>query len=156
MKYIELTQNKKAIIDDEDYILVDQYNWYCNNSGYARTNICAGGKQCQILMHRLILNAPVGVQVDHINLDKLDNRKCNLRLCNNAQNQYNTNKKPCNISGYKGVAYVKENGKWMARIMVNGKIIYLGIFTDVIDAAREYNKAAIKYFGEFAKLNMLP
>ncbi len=105
-----------------------------------------------IYMHRLITNAPYGLLVDHINGDCLDNRKANLRLATNAQNNYN--KRPLNsFSKYKGVFFIRKEKRWTATIGLNHKKIYLGNFKDEIKAAKAYDTAAKKYYGQFAYLN---
>jgi hypothetical protein len=105
-------------------------------------------------MHRFIINAPFGVQIDHINGNKLDNRRSNIRMATVQKNAFNR-KKPkgkC-TSQYKGVFKRKDLNKWETRIKINNKSIYLGTFVDEVDAAKAYNQAARKYFGEFARCN---
>lgn len=105
-------------------------------------------------MHRVILER-MGfkdfAQSDHINQDKLDNRRYNLRPATFSQNGCNQGVQKNNTSGYKGVFW--NQGKWMTQIKVDGKVIYLGYYDDPKEAARAYNKAALKYHGEFAVLN---
>lgn len=102
------------------------------------------------LLHRLILNAKPGERVDHVNMNKLDNRKSNLRVCDDAKNSYN--RKPLR-NKFKGVWFHKKNKKWIATIRQNYKGYYLGSFDNEVDAAKAYNKAAIERFGRFAYLN---
>ncbi len=106
-------------------------------------------------MHREILGLDHGDrrQVDHINGDGLDNRKENLRICDTSKNVINRSIGKINTSGYKGVNWRKKSKKWVARIGFNNKRIYLGDFNNKEDAARAYDTAALKYYGEFAKLN---
>ncbi len=104
-------------------------------------------------MHRIIMNAPVGKQVDHINHNGLDNRKENLRLATPAQNQANQKLSKANTSGFKGVSFDKKKKKWAAYIGKQSR--NLGRFLDIRDAARAYNDAAKLAYGEFAKLNPL-
>jgi hypothetical protein len=114
-----------------------------------------GLKQTKVLMHRVITNAQTGMSVDHINGNKLDNRRANLRLCNSSENSRNRSLASINTSGYKGVTWHKQTQKWQAQIEVNGRNIHLGLHQSVILAAIAYNNAALKYFGEFAKLNAI-
>ncbi len=95
-------------------------------------------------------------QVDHINQIKNDNAWENLRACTQSQNQGNAGTRRDNTSGYKGVSWHKRRNKWMAAMKVEGKSIHLGYFEDLNEAARAYNQAALKYFGEYAYLNEIP
>jgi hypothetical protein len=105
-------------------------------------------------MHREILNAPAGVFVDHKDGDGLDNRKENLRIVTSAQNQQNRRKiSRKTTSKYKGVYFRRENKKYCALICCKGKRMHLGYFDNEIDAAKAYDQAAKKFFGEFARLN---
>ena len=152
---IELTKGHKAIIDDEDCGLVSKYKWQARVSPrnvYARHTLRENGKPKRTLdMHRLIMNAPENSQVDHINGNGLDNRKTNLRICKKSDNAKNATKRIDNKSGYKGV--YKFQNKWRAMIGVNNKRVHLGMFEDKVDAAKAYDEAAAKYFGEFARKN---
>ncbi len=105
-------------------------------------------------MHRVIMQARPGKFIDHINHNGLDNRIANLRHASRTENNWNARKRKGKYSSkYKGVCWFKVKKKWQARIQVNGKGIFLGIFTNEMDAARAYDKAARKYYGEFAYLN---
>ena len=156
---IKLTQDKYAIIDDEDFKLVDQYKWHVlktSVNNYAATN--AGGRKNRkyILMHKLILDYFGFSDIDHINGNALDNRKQNLRICSRQQNI--RNKKKCNkicSSQYKGVWFRKDTQKWSSEITVDYKKICLGCFVNEVDAAKAYNEVAREYFGKFAKLNIM-
>lgn len=101
-------------------------------------------------MHRIVLDAPQGTLVDHKNGDRLDNRRCNLRLATRSQNAANTPPKPGRL---KGVFFDKARNLWQARIMVNWKERYIGRFLTQEEAARAYDLKAREYFGEFAALN---
>ena len=151
MKEIQLTQGKVAIVDDDDFERVNQYKWCYDGQGYATGSV--DGKQER--MHRFILKAKHGQHIDHISMDGLDNRRRNIRICNNSQNHANTRLRSDNTTGYKGVSFIKRDNIFQAKIEVNGHHMNLGSFTNPIDAAVKYNEAALKYFGEFARLNVV-
>src|SRR4030066_2184242 len=112
MKEIKLTRGKVAIVDDEDYEWINQWKWHCNGQGYAERHCDIPGKRTMIKMHRLILNTPNGMETDHINHNRLDNRKSNLRVRTRSQNAINTPIRSSNTSGKKGVDWKKNVGKW--------------------------------------------
>jgi hypothetical protein len=148
MKEIKLSQNKVAIVDDEDYEFLSEFTWYAQRN---RT-IFYAYRQYNILMHRVIIKAKKGDLVDHINGDGLDNRKSNLRIATNQQNQRNRHI-VWSSSGYKGVSYDKERDKFSAGIRIDGKTIHLGRYNTAIEAAIIYDEAALEKFGDFARLN---
>lgn len=152
MKEIPLTQGKVAIVDDEDYKWASKYKWYFNK-GYAVRKIRVSGVDKTVYLHREILHTPDGVYSDHINTNKLDNRKTNLRLCTFAENLKNRGKYKDNKSGFKGVFWCSTKNKWRACIRSNFRFIHIGYFENKIDAALAYDEAASKYHGKFAKLN---
>jgi hypothetical protein len=158
-KQIQLTHGKVAIVDDEDFEYLNQWKWHFFN--YAKRTTCfvkPGGKQGfkAVFMHKIIVPAPIGFQVDHINGDKLDNRKSNLRICSISDNNKNVGKRSHNTSGFKGVYWHKGTGKWISYIRANGQRMHLGCFECKIQAAIAYNEAALKYHGKFANLNQIP
>lgn len=106
-----------------------------------------------IYMHRFITDAPAGMDIDHINHDRLDNQRSNLRICAHIENTRNLPIRPNGTSQYKGVSWDKKNQKWIVYIKVNYKPMNLGRFTDEIEAAKAYDSAARHYFGEFAHTN---
>jgi hypothetical protein len=151
-KLIPLTQGKFAIVDAEDYERLSKYKWSCQkdrNNYYASR---ANGNR-RISMHREIMKAPKGLQVDHIDGDGLNNRKSNLRLCTHAENVHNSRPMRNGSSQYKGVCWHKCKKKWCVSISKSGERTYLGRFEDEIEAAMAYDRKAEELFGEFAYLN---
>ena len=149
-KEIVLSKGKVALVDDEDYVmLLATGSRWCINDGYAFNR--ALGR-----MHRYLLGAAAGVMVDHRNGDKLDNRRDNLRLCTNSQNQANR-QVIRGKSKFKGVVWQRTatGGSWKAVITLQKQSTYLGSFRTDLEAATAYNEAAVKHFGEFAYLNDL-
>ena len=141
-----------TIVDDEDYKELSKYHWYIFTGGYAYNEKL--GK-----MHRFLMNPDSGLVVDHINHNRLDNRKCNLRVCTQQQNQFNRRPKSDSRTGYKGVKICTlDSGKkkYKASICCDGIQHYYGWFDTPEEAAAEYNKWALYYFGEYAYLNPLP
>lgn len=147
-KYINLTQNKRTLVDDQDYEWLNRFKWVYKGTGVCRS-FSFNHKKYHVYMHRLLLGARDGLEVDHINHDPLDNRRSNLRLCTHRQNLYNREKRQ---DGYKGV-FKQPNGGWRAQVKCNGKPYYLGCFKDSVEAARAYDRKAIELFGEFADVN---
>jgi len=155
MREINLTQEKVALVDDEDYQYLNSFKWYAMESRktfYAVRRIRVNGKQNTVWMHGEILN---GKGIDHIDHDGLNNQKSNLRFCTPSQNLMNTRKRENTSSVYKGVYFYKQSNKWRAQIMINGKYARLGCFASEVDAARAYNTKAIELFCEFANLNIV-
>lgn len=163
MKKIPLTKNKFALVDDEDYERLNRFKWHALDSRgthYAvRNRPTKNGKRGPIRMHRDILNLKLGDkrQADHIDGNGLDNRKSNLRICNNRQNCQN--RKPRQgTSRFKGVSFHcrkdRPNWKrWLTQIQINGKNKHVGYYKDEVRAAMAYDEIALKAFGEFARLN---
>jgi len=155
---IELTRGLYAIVDDEDYNKLNSFCWnaterkhFSHKTYYAVRTIYETRKV--VYMHRQILGVLVEQVVDHINRNGLDNRKENLRICSQSENNRNRGKSDVNVTGYKGVFVRRNTNSYMAAISVNKKQIYLGMFLGKEEAARAYDEAAKKYFGEFANLN---
>jgi hypothetical protein len=140
-----------AIVDADDAERVLAFNWSKHSNGYAYRMV---GRQC-ILLHRFILGLPVARDptVDHINRVKLDDRKANLRTGSKSQNAINSKVRSDNTSGFRGVTWDKAEGKWMARIHVNGRTRNLGRFATAEEAARVRDAVALDVFGEVAQLN---
>ena len=148
MKYIQLTQGKQATVDDEDYEVLTQFKWYYKQ-GYACRNLTLPtGKRCTQRMHQLVNNTRPGFLTDHINHDRLDNRRSNLRTVNSSQNMWNRSKQKSS-SKYKGVYWNTQNQRWHVQIQVDGKGIWLGYYEDEEKAGAAYRKAALHYFGEY-------
>lgn len=158
MKEIPLTRGKVAIVSDRDHEWLSQFKWQALR-GYKETFYAAhavrpkDGKRGVMYMHRLILDAPGGMQVDHINGDGLDNRRQNLRLATNAENRRNSRIPADNTSGCKGVYWSNTERKWQAQISINGQTRYIGRFDFLLEAALAYDRAAMKHYGAFASLN---
>lgn len=157
---IQLTRGYYAIVDAEDHDLLSQHKWSTLRSGsgplYAARKITQDGKRKAVLMHRVIARAPQGAKVDHINGNSLDNRKANLRIATDQQNQrgYKTPRKG-KTSKFRGVHLRKKSGRWIAQISVDKKVIHIGCFETEEEAALAYNAHAKQHFGEFAHLNVL-
>ena len=148
-KLIPLTKGKFAMVDAADFEWLNQFKWHAikvADNYYACRK--EGGKS--ILMHRQIMNPPKGMVVDHKNHTTLDNHRCNLRVCTQAQNLYNT--RSHSRSGYKGVS--PKGDKWEAKIKHRGQWYHLGLFDDPVEAARARDRMAVKLFGEYAWLNL--
>lgn len=140
----------KFLIDKDDLPLLGAQLWGDDGSGYARCNDAARERP---RLHRLIMGAKPGEQVDHINGNRMDYRKLNLRICTALENACNRRICANNTSGYKGVYWKSDHKKWEAYITREGARRHIGYFDSAIDAAFAYNEAAIKLHGEFARLN---
>lgn len=146
---IELTKGHHAIIYKEDFEKIVGRSWHYSN-GYAYTN--TKGARTRIAMHRIIVDvADSDFVVDHINGDKLDNRRSNLRVCTKSENNRNRKLNKSSSVHYKGV-YVNKN-KFMAYITFNYKMHYLGVFNTAKEAAKAYDREAVKLHGDYARLN---
>jgi AP2 domain/HNH endonuclease len=154
MKRIPLTQGQFALVDDADFDRLSAHSWHVHKttSGdfYAARTGCRP-RQRKILMHRELF--PGVSEVDHKNRNKLDNRRSNLRPATHTQNLGNSGRPKHNTSGFKGASLDKRSGKWKAQIQVASKSVWLGSFDTRLAAARAYDTAAKKQFGEFACLN---
>lgn len=162
MKTIQLTRGYSTLVDDEDYDTLMTNSWCfwpCRTKtildrGYAGRNGHKNEDSRCILMHRVIMNAQKGEEVDHIDGDRLNNQKVNLRLCSHKQNSRNQN--PKQGSSLKGVFFVEGKGArpWRAYISMGvGTKRHIGYYPTRNEAADAYNNAAITKFGEFANLN---
>ena len=170
MSKIKLSRGHFAIVDDEDYERLNKRKWYANGHfgrpTYAISSTKINGKQTLLRMHRVLLGlVDSKLYGEHKNGNGLDNRKSNLRIATSSQNQANRGLPKNNTSGYKGVQYNPtfragscnnkgESKPWEAMIRVRGKLKLLGMYFNKEKAALAYDRAAIKYFGKFAKLNL--
>mgnify|MGYP001593425534 CR=1 FL=1 len=160
MKKIPLTQGKFALVDDEDFQNFSKYKWHCNN-GYAKRMFSIGqfngkSKLKAIYLHREIIGNNTKFGTDHIDGNRLNNQKNNLRICSQKKNAMNRTKQTASSSSqYKGVYWCKIVEKWRANIGFKRKKIHLGNFDCEMEAAKKYNEYAKKIFGKFAKLNVI-
>jgi hypothetical protein len=154
MREIELTKGRVALVDDDDFDRLNQYKWCLGGDSqytyYARRQ---SGRE-NIFMHRVILDAPADLHVDHIDGDGLNNQRSNLRLVTRSQNHQNRRPDTNARSRYKGVSWVSAYSKWRATIKVQGKRYSLGYHANEVDAARAYDTAARLHYGEYARLNL--
>lgn len=153
-KNIVLSAGYVAVIDDADYERVSQFKWSAakrKTNTYAYRQVGPKKKRESVYLHRFILEAAPDACVDHRNGNGLDNRRENLRLATHSQNQHNRGKHPKNRSGFKGVTWNIALGKWHSQIKINSSNFHLGYFTDIVEAAEAYKRAAEKLHGEFAK-----
>lgn len=150
MKTIPLTKGKLAIVDDDDYDWILSMGKWNASGRYAMKHSSRKTGKKPIWMHREIINAPKGKQVDHINGNRFDNRKSNLRLATQTENNWNTCTRKDNTTGYKGVCYRPKFKDYVAYINVNGKRIHLKTYRNVEDAIKARKEAELKYHGDFA------
>lgn len=157
MKQIPLTQGKFALVDDEDFEELSKVKWRANKGGntfYAIRSVYFDFISKSFLMHREILGLNYSeFHVDHIDGNGLNNQRSNLRICTHRENMMNRATNKNSTSHYKGVSWARDRKKWRAEIEVDAKRIKIGCFETEKYAARAYNEAAIKYHGEFARLN---
>jgi hypothetical protein len=156
-KQIPLTQDKVALVDDEDYERINQWKWQAMKVKYKGGELWYAVRrtghfphQTAVLMHREIVNATPDVDVDHRNGNGLHNTRENIRACTQSQNMANRGKTIRNTSGYKGV--IKRRSKWAAQLK-KGKFYFFKVFDTPEEAARAYDEKAKEQFGEFAALN---
>lgn len=158
---IEVGKGLVAVVDACDYEWLTDWHWYTTGGvGPDKGGPYAHGyhpaTKRKAFMHRLIAQTPEAAKTDHINGDTLNNRRCNLRVVTHAENMRNRKRQLNNTSGYRGVRLHTVEGKyrsWVARINVDGKEIWLGTHATAEEAAAAYDKAAVTYYGTFARVN---
>lgn len=153
MRSITASDGTAITVDDEDLAYLSQWKWHIrrgSRSVYAWARIERDGVTKHTYMHRLLVDPPSGLLVDHINGDSLDNRRSNLRTATPSQNSQNRRTTP--PSGYRGVTRHKGRN-WQAQLTYGGKNHYLGVYTDAVAAARAYDSKALELFGDYARLN---
>lgn len=155
---IKLTRGKYALVDPEDFERLNRYKWHCSQSNYAkratRSQSGKGRKQVEIFMHKVVCPPPEGMIADHINRNRLDNRKANLRPATWTQNAWNRSSvRKTRKTRHKGIRYYKDTKKWQVRLMINGRRVSFGCYDDEEEAAKAYDVVAKKYRGEYAVLN---
>lgn len=153
MKEIQLSKGEVTVVDDEDFDWLNQWAWSLSPYGYAyRSSWDSKRKRTtNVLMHREIMQPSGKMVVDHINGNKLDNRRQNMRICTQAQNVMNQKKRLNNTSGFKGVTKVGD--KWRSQIAVDNEDTYIGMFATPEEAALAYDTEARRIHGEYARLN---
>lgn len=146
MKEIQLTKGVLAIVDDDDYERVNSLSWYFNGRYASRRE-----KNKTVLLHRFIIGTPPGLVTDHINGNRLDNRKSNLRVCTQSQNRANSRRSVTNTSGFKGVCFDKRLKKFRAYIRKDGVMHNLGLFKTAQEAHEKYASESVALFGEYSR-----
>ena len=150
---IPLTREKMALVDADDYEMLATHRWHCSKFGYAIRFAKKGERGVNekrvIWMHRVIAKPPTDMYVDHVNGNRLDNRKSNLRICTHAENCRNHSAKSKTPSGRRGVHFHKKSQKWTAWIRKDYKSIYLGLFQNIQDAVDARRAAEVKYHQDF-------
>jgi hypothetical protein len=154
---IPLGEGRFTIVEPGDFYRLNNFHWYVSGKGecfYAtRATRTEAGKSKTVYLHREIMSPPEGLLVDHKNGYSLDNRRANLRLATQSQNMQNRRKRKNATSQFLGVHFDKKRSLWTVAIFFEGKSVFLGRFENEIDAAKAYDAAAKKYYGEFARLN---
>lgn len=158
MKEILLTQNKTALVDDEDFEYLNRWRWYADKGyktfyAYRFEYPFGNGERRKIYMHKCILNSTNNIKTDHKDGNGLNNQKLNLRLATHSQNISNSRLHSNNTSGYIGVYYSKTEDKFRGEVRLNGKRLLTKRFNLPQEAALSRDKLAIKLQGEFANLN---
>jgi len=163
MKQIHLTNGYTTTVDDVDYDSLSVHKWYAHvkrrrdgsvRAVYAARSITlCNGRETTVRMHRVIMRPSETQYIDHIDSDGLNNCRSNLRLCTPSENVRNSRRSCNETSKYKGVCWDSRDKKWRAQISFSKKCYKLGLFDIETDAAKAYDAAAIRSFGEFARVN---
>jgi hypothetical protein len=148
VKTIPLGNGVYTYVDAADYEWLSQWIWHLHTGYAARYQ-----KHKLMLMHRAIMQPPKGMTVDHQNRNRLDNTRANLRVCTHAENACNRGKRRGTSSRFRGVGYRKDSGKYYAQLYYEGEHLFLGLFTDEIEAAQAHDYKAVEVLGESARLN---
>jgi hypothetical protein len=150
---ITLPSGEVVLVDEADHEMLSHWRWRRIGKGYVAAHVGHGDSRNRTsYMHRLLLLPDDGQEVDHVNGDRLDNRRANLRACTSSQNHCNR-AAMAGTSRYKGVSWEQHAARWVAQIKRHRKRIFLGYFTDEEEAARSYDEAAVRVHGPFARLN---
>lgn len=154
---IHLSNRGFTVVDADLFASLNATKWGLDSKGYVFRSVGPKGKQKKIFLHRVVNQTPCGVHTDHRNGFPIDNTRRNLRNATVKTNGANRSKsKDYCTSKFKGVTWQKRDNRWKATITVSGNQIHLGLFKEEILAAEAYNAAALKHFGEFARLNEIP
>ncbi len=148
MAEIKLTKGQMALVDNDDFNWLNQWKWHCLNGYAARREYFEGKKKSEyIFMHRLINNTPVGYDTDHIDRNKLNNHRKNLRTVTHQQNTFNPKLSKSSTSSYTGISWDKKNNKWKVHLTINNKYIHLGRFSLLKDAIFARQTGEGRFFG---------
>lgn len=161
MKLLPLTKDKFALVDDDDYYWLSQWNWFAveiKNTWYARRSkkkgILRSNEKYEIYLHRIVMRcSDIDFVIDHLDKNGLNNQKENLRMCTKSENNKHTSSHKNSSSQYLGVSYDKNRNKWSANLMNNGKRILFKRYNTEIEAAKAYDITAKTQFGVYANLN---
>lgn len=137
---------KKFIFDKEDFNLLKGHSWFENDQGYIMTSL----RGRSMRMHRMLVNCKDGDIIDHRNRNRVDNRRCNLRIATRQLNGMNRGANKNSRTGVKGVGFDMKSKRYIARMVVDGMSIHLGTFRTQEEAQMARQKAEERYFGEFA------
>jgi len=156
VREIKLTKGAVALVDDEDYRHLSIHKWHLTSNGYAARRAIVGGKSKIVLMHQYVTELKYGEMPDHIDMNKLNNSRKNIRPVTRSQNRMNGGLDKNNKSGVRGVSWDTGRQLWTSKIGVNGKTINLGRFNDIVVASRAYKSAVEKYFPGFSTMGKTP